>query len=191
MQLHYSQGPIPAIPGQLYDLNSVGRGDIISRVAGAIIPPGVYCELNSSGLLVPAKDLTASWPPALGFGVSIYDLAGFEQGYFPFAVPPTTAGSIGLGYQIGQVVPVLKSGRIWMAYDGGGTPVKLGVGANMWHSSDGTHAQGVITFSATSATVGAEIGAVPASMTVWNPDLLAAAYTDGFGVSAGICAMNI
>ena|ERR1700678_2695726 len=191
MQLHYSLGPAPALPGQLFDINSVGRGDIVSAVAGAVIPPGVYCELNSSGLLVPAQDLGAGWPPGQGYGVSIYDLAGFEQGYVSFAVPAGTAGSVAAGYQLGALVPVLKAGRIWMAYDGGGTPIRLGVGANMWHSSDGTHLQGVITFSAPSATVGAEIAAVPASMSVWNPTLLAAVYTDGFGVATGVCAMNL
>ena len=52
-------------------------------------------------------------------------LLGFEQGYFPFAVPPSTAGSTGLGYPKGVAIPILRKGRIWMAYDGGGTPLHL------------------------------------------------------------------
>jgi hypothetical protein len=194
-QLNYNLGPIPGIPGQLMDINAVGLGDIISGVAAVVIPPGVDLEFNSSGLLVPVSDLTAAWPPAGGAGVtahagvSIYDLAGFEQGLFPFAVPPSTAGSSATGYPKGAVVPVLRRGRIWMQYDGGGTPARIG-GVNVWHSSDGTHPQGVLTFSATAVTVGAEIGAA-AGITAWNPTLLAGTYTDGFGVTWGVCGASV
>jgi hypothetical protein len=193
MQLNYNLGPIPGIPGQIFDLSAI---DVISAVAGEIIPPGIEVELNSSGLLVACRDLTADWPPtgatgkATFQGISINDPAGFEQGYFPFAVPPTTAGSTGTGYPKGAVVPILRKGRIWHLYDGAGTPTRGGA-FNVWHSSDGTSARGVLTFLATSATVGAEIGAAPAGLSVWNPGLLAGVYTDGFGVTWGVCGVNI
>lgn len=196
MQLQYNLAPIPGVPGQLLDLNSVGLGDIVSCVAGEIIPPGIDCEMDSTGKARAVKDAAASWPPpgtAAGtthLGVSIFDLAGYENTYTTFSVPRTTAGSTSTGYPKGAVVPFLRKGRIWMAYDGGGTPVRIGVG-NIWHSSDGTHLQGVVTFTAVSATVGAEIDLMLAGMTVWNPTLLAGSYTDSFGVSASVCAVSL
>jgi hypothetical protein len=190
-QLRYNLTSIPGIPGQLLDFASIDRSVIVSAVAGVIIPPGVDVEIDATtGLLRPVNDLTAGWAAALHYGVSINDPVGFEQGYFPWAVPPTSAGSSGLGYPVGAVVPVLRMGRIYMAYDGGGTPTRLGA-FNIWHSSDGTHPQGVATFSATAITVGAEIGAAPAGLSVWNPDLIAGSYVDGFGVTAGICGVLV
>jgi hypothetical protein len=196
MQLKYNLGPIPGVPGQLLDLNAVGLGDIVTAIAGALIPPGIDCELNAAGLLVPVSDLTASWPPpgtaggTAHYGVSIYDLLGFEQGLPGYTVPPSTAGSTGTGYPLGSAVPILRKGRIWMQYDGGGVPLRVGQ-PNVWHSSDGSHPQGVLTFSAVSAVVGAEIGAAVGGMNTWNPNLTAGMYTDGFGVSWGICAVSL
>jgi hypothetical protein len=188
-QLRVNLGPIPAMPGQLMDLNSIGAGDIVSGVAVEVIPPGVLCELDTNGLARPMKETAANFAASSFIGASIYDLAGFEQGYFPFAVPPSSAGSTATGYPIGAVVPFLRRGRIWMQYDGGGAPIKIGA-VNVWSSSDSTHARGVLTFTATSGTAGAEIQNL-ATLIAWNPTLLAGSYTDGFGVATIVCGASL
>ncbi len=188
-QLRVNLGPIPAMPGQLMDLNSVAIGDIVSAVAVEVIPPGVLCELDTNGLARPMKETAGNFAASSFIGVSALDIAGFEQGYTAFAVPASSAGSVATGYLIGAVVPFLRKGRIWMQYDGGGAPVKIGA-VNVWSSSDGTHARGVLTFTGTSGTAGAEIQNL-ATLIAWNPTLLAGSYTDGFGVATGVCGASL
>jgi hypothetical protein len=196
-QFSTSLTTVPGVAGQIYDLSAIGAGDIISAVAGEVIPFGVLCELNASGTLQPVQDINADWPPvgtAAGTslaGISIYDPEGVMQDYLGSAptIPPTGEGSSTSGYPKGYRVPVLRRGRIWMQFDGQGVPTRIGP-VNVWHSST-TGLQGVITFTATSGTAGSEVSQAGAYLESFNPDLVAGEYTDAFNTTAGIIACNI
>jgi hypothetical protein len=197
-QLNYSLGPVPAVAGEIYDLSAIGPGDIVSPVAGTLIPFGVLCELSSTGVLQPVQDINANWPPTGAtaatslVGVSVYDPMGVMQDYIGSApsVPPTGNGSSTSGWPKGMRVPVLRKGRIWMQFDGGGTVNRIGP-INIWHSSDGTHPQGVVTFTATATTAGAEISTLGAAFQSWNPEGDAGAYEDGFGTTNTIICVSV
>lgn len=197
-QLSTSRKTIPGVAGQIYDLSAISAGDIASFPAGTDIPFGVLCELDSNGALQPVQDTNANWPPSGAAnatslaGVSVFDPEGVMQDFIGSApaIPPNTTGSSTTGYHKGMRVPVLRRGRIWMQFDGQGTPTRLGP-VNVWHSSDGSHPQGVITFTATATTAGSEVSTAPPSMESFNPDGLAGLYTDGFGSSAGIIAVSV
>lgn len=198
-QTNYSLGPIPGFPGKIFDLSALRSGDIVSFVAGVLIPFGVLCELDSNGKLQPVKDINANWPPSGATtgtslaGVSIWDPEGVMQDYLGSApsIPPSGGGSSTQGYPKGFRVPILRRGRVWMAYDGQGTPTRLGA-VNVWHSSDGTNPQGVITFTATSATAGAEVSVAPPSLESFNPDgTQVGSFTDPFGNTVGIIAVSV
>ncbi len=199
-QTSYSQLPAPGTPGMIYDAQAIGGGDIVSFTAGVVIPFGVLCELTPTGLLQPVQETNANWPPLAGTatnaiaGVSVYDPLGVEMAYLGFQVPPSITGSSTPGYPKGAKVPVMRRGRVWMAYDGLGganaTNVRLGA-ANVWHSSDATHPQGVITFTATATTAGAEVSNCPASMEVFDPGNKKGQYTTGFGTVYGVIPMSI
>jgi len=189
-QLNFSLGMTPAVAGQAYDLSSLFN--IVTVLAGAVIPFGVMVELNSSGLLVPLQDTEGNWSTVQQrvSGISYYDPEGAEQQYTQYSVPYSTTGSSATGYPIGREVPVMRRGRIWMAYDNGGMPTRYG-GFNVWHSSDGSHAQGVLTFTATQTTTGAEIDAAPPGFAVYNPDLLAGSYTDAWSQTYSLCGVDV
>jgi hypothetical protein len=196
MQTSYSTGPTPAIPGMPYDPSSVASGDVVSIVAGVVIPFGVLCEL-SGGKLQPVQDTNANWPPtgtAAGtslVGISLQGGIAVEQGYLTPPVPASTAGSTSSGWPVGFIVPVMRRGRIWMSYDNTGTATAIG-SVNVWHSSDGTHAQGVATFAATATTAGAEVSTAGAYLESFNPDgTQAGSFTDGWNVANGVLAVTI
>ena len=89
-------------------------------------------------------------------------------------------GSTASGWLKGQAVPFMRKGRIWVATDASGSQVQTGP-INVWHSSDGTHAQGVFTFLVASATGGAEIDVAPGCL-AWNVGKqYSAQYTDPWG----------
>ena len=181
-QTNIAIGPIAGMPGQAYDSEASNR-DVVSRVAAVNIPFGVYCELNASGLLVPMQDATtgSSFAP-LSWGISLFAPFGAEEAYVPFTVPNVGTGATASGYLKGQAVPVMRRGRVWASWDGGGTVTRTGP-INVNHSSDGTHPQGVFTFSAVSPTAGHEIDIAP-SVTTYNPDLVVttgSSFTDSFG----------
>lgn len=188
--------PNPAQPGQLLsnDRSAIG---VRTVPAGVVVPFGVLCEVyaatNGNALCRPVKDSTTggSFAPALG-GISILDEVAVEMGYTVYAVPPSTTGSSATGYPIGYSVPLLFRGGIWGSWDGNtGTALPLTGAIQVWHSSDGTHAQGVFTTLAASATAGAEIDAAGAYITVWDPFVKSGAYTDSFGNTVDIVALNI
>ncbi len=101
------------------------------------------------------------------------------------AATTTTAnngGSTCPGYKAGRSVPLLRRGRIWGLSDGAGTQPLYG-SINVHHSSDGTHAQGVFTFSAYTQTAGNEIDVAP-GCTVFQPNtggVQPGTVTDPFG----------
>jgi hypothetical protein len=199
MQLQYNIGPVAATPGMRHGSTMTGD-DIISVIAGTIIPFGVFCEFNpTTGLLQPIQDTgtVGSFLP-IWAGVSLYDPLT-EQSYVPYTVPPSVVGgSVALGYPKGYAVPVMRRGRIWCQFDGVLTSITkypLDGTFNVWHSSDGTHLQGVLTGAAVSATAGAEIDVLPTSGTAAAKtfDLLGQAglYTNIFGTTFGVGAMTV
>ena len=182
-QLSVSYGAIIAQPGMAFDAELSNR-DVVSVVAAENIPFGAYCELRSgyASLAYALRDsgTTSSFLPET-IGIAMFDPLGVEQSYVPFAVPNAGAGSSAAGWLAGQKIPFMRRGRIWVLADGGGTPLNYGA-INVWHSSDGTHPRGVFTFTAPSATPGAEIDVAP-SCVIWNPDGLSASQlvqTDPF-----------
>ena len=110
-------------------------------------------------------------------------MARTEGGRSAWGTATTTTpgnGSTASGWLKGMAVPFMRKGRIWVATDASGSQVQTGP-INVWHSSDGTHAQGVFTFLATSFTVGNEIDVAPGCV-VFNPNLAySAQYTDPWG----------
>jgi hypothetical protein len=200
-QTNYSLGPNPGVPGKVWDLSALRTGDIVSFVAGILIPFGVMVELNSTGKLQPVQDINANWPPTGTVagtslaGVSVWDPEGVMQDFLGSAptVPPTGGGSSTAGYPKGFRVPVLRRGRIWVQYDNTGTATRIGA-VNVWHSSDGTHAQGVFTFAAPATTAGAEVSVAPVSFEFWNPENTTAtigSFTDAFGNVVGMAVVNV
>lgn len=190
-QLNYPLTGTPAQPGQIFDEGSVRDGDIVSASSKVVIPFGVLCEIRlADGQAQPVSETGAHWPPssftaARLYGISVFDPMGAEQTY-----PAIGGSSSCAGYPAGVRVPFMRRGRIWMSFDNGGTKVKFGA-FNIWHSSDGTHPQGVATFTATAATAGAEIDTCPVSMEVFDPDSLGVSYTDVFGVAQGVLPVSI
>jgi hypothetical protein len=182
-QLSYSFDAIRAQPGMPFDME-VSNRDVVSVIASENIPFGSFCELKSgyASLAYLAQDATTggSFAPE-SIGIAMFNALGVEESYVPFPVPATGAGSTAVGWLKGMKVPFMRRGRIWVLGDAGGAALNYG-NINVWHSSDGTHAQGVFTFTAVSATAGAEIDIAP-SCTIWNPDGLTSAQltqTDPF-----------
>jgi hypothetical protein len=190
MQTAMNLRPAVALPGTPFDINYMAN-DVLTFIASAIIPYGVAVELNSNGTIQPAQTTTTGAPPAKLVGVSVYD-ALREQNYPPGAITPAYS----TGYQVGEAVPVMTRGRIYVAYDGGGTWTNQGT-LNVWHSSTGANPQGVFTFSATSITAGAEIDNAPAWCTALkpisiSPQAFTGSFPDGFGqsITVGLVSLN-
>jgi hypothetical protein len=193
--------PLAGVPGKIYDLSTIQNGDLVSFVAATAIPFGVVCELNASGQLQPVQDINANWPPSGALtgtslaGISVWGPENVMMQYLGTAppVPPTGAGTSTPGYAQGARVPVLRRGRVWAAYDGQGTPTRIG-SVNVWHSSTGANPQGVITFTATSGTAGSEVSTAPSSFESFNPDgTQIVSGNDQFGnaVSAIVVSVNL
>ena len=184
-QTHYNRTPNPGQPGMLSDAGYHGQV-IVTVVAGVVIPPGTLCETYSSSgkiLARPVQDATtgASFAPALA-GIAFLDPESVEQTYVTFPVPPSNTGSSFSGYPIGFPVPFVRRGRIWAAWDGNtGTALPSNGGMQVWHSSDGTHKQGIFTTLAVSTTAGAEIDKAGAYINLFDPNLVSGEYTDSFG----------
>lgn len=192
-QTNYNLTPNPGQPGQLLD-NERSNQDIVTVLAGVVIPFGVLCELNSvTGLAQPVKDSTTggSFAPAL-CGISVLDTVAVEQAYQTYQVPASGTGSSLAGYPVGYPVPFLRRGRIWASWDGNtGTALPRQGAIQVWHSSDGSHSQGIFTTLAVSATAGAEIDLSGAYIGVWDPNLVSGAFTDSFGNVVDIVAIAI
>lgn len=164
--------------------------------------PGVIYYLAAALAAATAATLTqnysgttnASTTTSTGFnpnaiGIAMGGELSAEEAYVPFAVPASSSGSTASGWLKGQSVTFMRRGRIWAAGDATGTSLRYGA-INVHHSSDGTHAQGVFTFSAVSPTAGNEIDVAP-GVTVWNPDLAAATYTDPFGNTFNVYPVEV
>jgi hypothetical protein len=185
MQLAYTRNLVPGMPGM--PAGEYNDLYIVSYPAGATIQPGIAVEVIS-GLVYPLKDsgTTSSFLPAL-IGVAMFDPA-MENSYPPGSgTTPVTFG----GYLVNQLVPICRKGRVWVQTDAGGTWPELGA-VNVWHSSDGTHLQGVFTMSATATTAGAEIDTLLSGVVGVHAGA-AGSFTDGFGqtIKTAIVELNL
>lgn len=114
---------------------------IVSYPAAEAIPPGREVVLNSSGLLQLPQSTTLTKP----VGVSCFSPTNQQT-----AIP-----AAGFSYAIGDMVPVLREGRIYADVQGG-SPAAL-VQANVNHSSTVATHRGKFSASVTTAVAGSEI----------------------------------
>lgn len=140
-QTVYNVDRTAALAGMLADSGDV---DVVSYPAGEDIESGRVVVLGANGTVgVPsATTLTKV------VGVAIYR-PSVEQ----------AIGGGSAGYKAGEMVSVLRKGRIWAQFTGG-TQAALGA-VNVHHSSTTATNRGKFTNSATSSTAGAEITAAP------------------------------
>jgi hypothetical protein len=139
-QTSYSLAPAVALAGMLADH---GDKEITSRPAAEVIPPGRAVVIKSDGTVELPKTAGAAIP-ASGTG-SLLGIAFYEN-YAP-------AG----GYQIGDMVPILRKGRVWVDFSG--TLATDNEAVNISHSSTVDTDRGKFTDAATSTTAGSEITA--------------------------------
>lgn len=136
-QTVYNQDRAVAVAGQRGDAY-LGE-DVTGFPAGEVIPAGRMCEVVS-GLLRLAQSTGDGSTDALA-GISLYD--GFQnyQG----------------AYQIGDMVPCLRKGRVWVDVSStmtGATELEI---AKYTHSSTIATDRGKFTDAAASASAGVEI----------------------------------
>lgn len=151
-----------ATPGQLADLNLDSR--VVSYPAGENIEFGRLCEVDSAGVLHHVSGVSNVITGGTGgtsklAGVCVKDVAREQQ-------LASSGGSAGSAfYQSGEMVPVLRKGRIFGAFDGSGTASVLSQ-PNVWHPSttDTNDIRGVFTLASTSVVAGSEVAQVPAEI---------------------------
>lgn len=156
-QTSYSITPDIAVPGILADENLDSR--IVSYPAGEVIEFGRAVEVDASGVAWKVKGTGAALAAGAFAGVSVFDVAREQQ-------LAATGGSSGLaGYQVGEMVPVMRKGRIYGCWDGGGSQGVL-TRPNINHSSttDANNVKGTFTGTATSTVAGSEIAQAPAEI---------------------------
>lgn len=156
-QTSYQLNPDIGVAGQLADENLDSR--VVSYPAGEPISFGRLCEVDSSGLLHPVRGTGANIASDSLAGVSVFDVAREQQ-------LASSGGSAGSGfYGTNDMVPVLRKGRIYAAWDGSGTQAILGrINVNHPSTGDTNGVRGVFTGSATSTTAGAEVTQCPAEI---------------------------
>jgi hypothetical protein len=194
-QTQYNLTPNPAQAGQLVD--GERQSMVIKSVrAGVVIPFGVLCETYTSGgqiLARPVNDATTggSFAPTL-VGLSMGVNFGVEQSYVTFPVPPSTSGSTLAGWPVGAYVPFIRRGNLWCQWDGNtGVALPTNGTIQVWHSSDGSTFQGVFTTKAAQTTLHSEIDNSPASINVFDSNQVSGTYTDSFGNTVSIVAIEI
>jgi hypothetical protein len=195
-QTAYNLEPVIAVPGMPF--SPAASNVVETRPALSAIPFGVGVELvvqNGIEYIQPLQDsgTTSSFVPAL-YGISIFDPAR-EQVIPTLGVNP---GGIqtAAAYAAGEMVPVLRSGTIYVQTDSSINQASWGsawpsLGAvNVWHSSDGSHSQGVFTMLVASATSGAEIDACPTSI-IGRDVARQQTYTNGFGATFSLAVVEV
>lgn len=134
-QTTYNQFASVAVAGMLYD--GVLNTDKCAYPASEVIPFGRACEVVNGAVRL-CQGTTQEVPNLIG--VSIYKDAHY-------------AG----GYQIGEMVPLLRKGRIWVELAAGTTGAVELEGANVSHSSTIPTDRGKFTDAAANGTAGTEI----------------------------------
>lgn len=141
-QTTYSNDLTEALAGMLADSN--GAEEITSRAASEAIPAGRACVLDAGGTVSLPKTATAVLPTSgTGslVGISVY----------------TSASPAG-GYQIGDMVPLVKRGRVWADFTGTGATENETM--QICHASDDSNSElanrGKFSDAAASTTAGHE-----------------------------------
>lgn len=183
MQTTFNLNPPLGIPGQMFD---DGPKEVRSFPAASDTLFGTLCEVTTSGTVQAVQDSTTggSFLPVLA-GIALFNPM-HEQAYV------NAGGTAGNGYwRKGEMVPCLRRGRVFAAYDGGGTVGEY-TAIRVWHSSDGTHLQGTFTMTAAATTAGAEIDLAPNCLGIVK-DAATAAYTDfsGDSIQAAVVSINL
>lgn len=183
MQTTFNVAPPAGYPGMPFD-----DGPLEKRAfpAAEDIPFGVLCELLANGSIQRVQDAgtAGSFLPKLA-GISMYAPIR-EQAYVG------GGGAAGNGYwKKGEMVPVVRRGRVWAQFDAGGTWPEYAA-VNVHHNSDGSAGAGVFTLTAVSTTSHAEIDVAPACLGI-EAALAQPAYTDGFGnsIQAAVVSINL
>lgn len=150
-QTSYNLNPDIAVPGMPAD-EGLER-QVFSAPAGEAIPFGRLCEVDSSGNLFLVKGTGAAITSGKLAGISIQDVAR-EQSL-------ATSGSSGSGYYgQSEMVPVMRKGRIFAAFDGSVTNVQapfVAPGVNHPSTTDASGIRGVFSGGTVTTTAGAEI----------------------------------
>lgn len=123
-----------AVAGMIADQNE--RAEITSYPASELIPAGRACELQADGTLKLPQSTTLGNVK----GVSIYQASR----------PP-------IAYQIGEMVPLMRRGRIWAEFTGSGATD--GETLRIEHSTTTATDRGKFTDKAISAVAGTEVDA--------------------------------
>lgn len=164
-QTSYQLNPDIAVPGMLFDENLDDK--VISFPAGEVIEFGRLVEVDANGLVWKVSGTGAALVHAGRqlAGVSVFDVAREQQ--LSTILPGGSTGNA--GYQVGEMVPVLRKGSVYAAWDGGtGALSQTVLGPiNVNHSSttDPNDIKGTFTGNATSNTAGSEVALAPAGIT--------------------------
>lgn len=149
------------VPGQLADLNLDSR--IVSIPAGENINFGILCEEDQTAHVlhpVAGSGATLVTTGRALAGISVFDVAREQQ------LSSITGGVVGSGgsgyYQSGEMVPVLRKGRVYACWDGSGTQGDF-KSPLVWHpsTSDPFGLRGVFSNGTTSTSVGSELTTAP------------------------------
>lgn len=142
-QTTYNLDPAAALPGLMVEKGRM-RGRLTNSEA---LPPGRLVEVNAGQIRLPR----GSAPNFLGAACYNSQIA-----------PSVTVAGIGTplpgGYASGDMVPVMRSGQVWLEYVGTAPAAESSV--NVSASSTIATDRGKVTVAAPSATAGSEVAAV-------------------------------
>lgn len=139
-QTAYTLDSAQAIEGQLFDANLQAQ-DIVSYVAASDISAGRMVELLGSGMIQETQS------------ASLANLAGIAV--FNSFVKATSQASVGKSYKAGEIVPVLRQGRIFVATTGAAPTAGAALNVNSNASASTDRGKATVTI------VGANIFATP------------------------------
>lgn len=184
MQTQFNINPPAGLPGMPFD---DGPMEVRAFPAHVDCPFGLLLEIVvTSGVrgVQPVQDsgTTGSFLPNLA-GISLYNPMR-EQAYVNAGA---TAGN-GF-YRAGEMVPCVRRGRVWAAFDNGGTWPEYAA-VRVKHNSDGSAGAGVFTMTAASTTSHAEIDTAPSCQGI-EATLAQGAYVDFSGDTIGAAVVSI
>jgi len=138
-QTTYNRSRAKAVPGLISEEMD---NFVVSYPAAEDIPPGRLVVLNSDGALELPQDTSFAKP----VGVSAFSPTNQQA-----AIPAD-----GFLYKEGDMVPVVRRGRVWAEVSSSSEPEAL-VEANVKHSSTTSTHRGKFTTNAVSSSSGAEV----------------------------------
>lgn len=144
MQTSYSLVPVKAAAGLPGD--NMVDSHVENYPASEVIPFGMVVEVVAGKVRIPSSTTLGKSP-----GVSLR-----------WASAVTPIGGAEGSYQIGEMVPVMRKGKVWAQFSGG-TQVAF-TAANVNHSSTVATNRGKVSASATSVVAGSEVSAKPGFM---------------------------